>query len=91
MFAPVSVSVPVPALMRLPLPVMDPLNVVLLLLPPAVNVKLLRLMPPLPVIEPIVLLTASCTTAPVPTVSALLLGRLPVTSNVPPDTVVMPW
>ena len=77
--------------MRLPLPLMGPLNVVLLLLPPAVKVKLLRLMPPLPAIEPMVLLTPSCVSAPGATVNALALGRLPVISNVPPATVVMPW
>jgi hypothetical protein len=77
--------------MTLPLPLMDPLNVVLVPLPPAVNVKLPRLMPPLPAIEPMVLLTPSCITAPVSTVSGLLLGRLPVSSNVPPATVVTPW
>jgi hypothetical protein len=42
--------------MRLPLPLMDPLNVVLVPLPPAVSVKLPRLIPPLPAIEPMALL-----------------------------------
>jgi hypothetical protein len=77
--------------MRLPLPLMDPLNVVLVPLPPAVSVKLPRLIPPLPAIEPMALLTPSCIRATGATVNALALGRLPVISNVPPATVVLPW
>jgi hypothetical protein len=41
--------------MTLPLPLMDPLNVVLVPLPPAVNMKLPTLIAPLPAIDPNVL------------------------------------
>ena len=91
MFAPVSVRVPVPALVRLPAPLIAPLYVVLLPFPPAVKAKLPKLIPPLPAIDPNVLSAPSCNKAPVLTVKAVLLGRLPLNSNVPPPTVVAPW
>jgi hypothetical protein len=69
---------------------MEPLNVVLLLLPPAVRVKLPRLIPPLPAIDPNVLSAPSCNKAPMLTVKAVLFGRLPLNSNVPPAILVVP-
>ena len=81
---PVSASVPLPVLTTDPLPKMSPLNVVLVLSPPAVSVRLPRCTVPAPASEPIVSLPPRVRSAPLSTVTALVFGRLPpLTASVP--------
>ena len=92
--APLSVSVPVPALTNrlAPAPVIVPLNTVELLSPPAVSTLPASATPPAPANEPTASVPPICSDAPAATVTALAsaMRSLPLVASTPWLTAVVP-
>ena len=91
-FAPVSVSVPAPFLLRPPAPEIVPLNSVDAPLPPAVSDPPVSVTDPAPARLPISCAAAISSVAPLSTVTALTTGMAepPTTRSVPNATLVSP-
>ncbi len=90
---PVSVSVPLPSLVRLPVPLMVPENVVELLSPPADKIpEPPSVTVPAPASEPMVSAPLTVRMAPDATVTALAspIAEPPDATSVPAETVVAP-
>ncbi|MNF76828.1 hypothetical protein D3C84_589540 [compost metagenome] len=91
---PDSVSVPLPVLVRPPVPLIPPANVVLLSLPPVVRVLLpsVRVLPLVPASEPMVSLDASSSVEELLTVTAELswMAEPPLRISLPEATVTLP-
>ena len=83
---------PVPAFVRLPVPLMIPEAVVLELSPPAVRVKDPSVTLPAPAIEPMVSLAPKFKTAPLATLTApvSIIALPPLSVSVPALMVVAP-
>ena len=81
---------PLPVLVRPPVPLTMPSKVVLVLAPPVVSVWLPSVTPPLPVSEPMVSLPDMSSVAPLDTVTALLSPMPPLALSVPAPMLVAP-
>ena len=86
--APERVKVPVPTFVKLPVLLITPLKVVSGVLP-AVRLRV-KVMLPAPASEAIVSSAPTTYVAPLLTVTAVLLDKVPVTFKVPAETVVVP-